>query len=104
MYCMVGVSVGSLGCDILGAGACISICIVGVLALGLSICMVYRHCLCPYEYLYCMDSDNIGVLIPTSSTQVSVLVYVLYWCFGGGVLRIYYSICTGRFCISLCIV
>ena len=65
MYCMGGVSVGSLGCDILGAGACISLCIVGVLALGLSICMGYLHCWCPYKSLYCMDSDNVGVPILT---------------------------------------
>ena len=44
MYCMGDVRDGSLGCDILGAGTCMSICIVGVLALGLSICTVYRHC------------------------------------------------------------
>ena len=47
MYCRGGVSVGSLGCDILGVGACISLCIVGVPALGLSICMGYLHCWCP---------------------------------------------------------
>ena len=47
-YCMSGVSVVSRGCDILVAGACISLCIVEVLALGLSICMGYLYCWCPY--------------------------------------------------------
>ena len=48
MYCLGGVSVGSLGCDTLGADACINLCIVGVLAIGLSIYMGYLHCCCPY--------------------------------------------------------
>ena len=49
--------------------ACISLCIVGVLEIGLSICIGYLHCWCPYLSLNCMDNDNIGVIIPTEHPQ-----------------------------------
>ena len=53
-----------------------------------------------------MDSDNVGVPILTGHPRWEYQYKSMYCIgvFGGGVLSIYYSTCTGSFCISLCIV
>ena len=53
-----------------------------------------------------MDSDNVGALISAGQPCPSISIKSIYCfgVFGWCVLSICYSLCTGSFCISLCIV
>ena len=51
-----------------------------------------------------MDSESVGVPILTGHPWWKYQSMYCIGVFGRGVLSIYYSTCTGSFCISLCIV